>query len=45
MEAEEAAEAAGTAAPNGTNGDKKADDKVGAVTSDLKEASLEEKKE
>ncbi|KAF3061578.1 hypothetical protein GL218_04053 [Daldinia childiae] len=43
IEAEEAAEASGTATPNGVNGDKKSDDKVEAVTSDLKEASLEEK--
>ena len=43
MEAEEAAEASGTATPNGVNGDKKTDEKVEAVTSDLKEASLEEK--
>ncbi|OTB03349.1 hypothetical protein M426DRAFT_321920 [Hypoxylon sp. CI-4A] len=43
IEAEEAAEASGTATPNGVNGDKKSDDKVAAVTSDLKEASLEEK--
>ncbi|KAI0840870.1 hypothetical protein F5Y06DRAFT_261944 [Hypoxylon sp. FL0890] len=42
IEAEEAAEASGTATPNGTNGDK-SDDKVAAVTSDLKDASLEEK--
>ncbi|KAI0387637.1 hypothetical protein F5Y04DRAFT_286720 [Hypomontagnella monticulosa] len=40
IEAEEAAEASGTATPNG---DKKADEKVAAVTSDLQEASLEEK--
>ncbi|KAI1845810.1 hypothetical protein JX265_000011 [Neoarthrinium moseri] len=39
LEAEEAAEA------NGVNGDKKTDDKVEAVTSDLKDASLDEKKE
>lgn len=43
MEAEEAAEASGTATPNGVNGDKKTDEKVEAVSSDLKEASLEEK--
>ncbi|KAI1386308.1 uncharacterized protein F4822DRAFT_311950 [Hypoxylon trugodes] len=43
IEAEEAAEASGTATPNGVNGDKKSDDKVAEVTSDLKEASLEEK--
>lgn len=41
IEAEEAAEASGAATPNGVNGDKKTDDKVAAVTSDLKEASLE----
>ncbi|KAI1763739.1 hypothetical protein GGR53DRAFT_496329 [Hypoxylon sp. FL1150] len=40
IEAEEAAEASGTATPNGVNGDK-TDDKVEAVTSDLKETSLE----
>ncbi|KAI5868579.1 hypothetical protein GGS23DRAFT_546271 [Durotheca rogersii] len=45
LEAEEAAEASGTATPNGAADDKKADDKVEAVTSDLKEASLEEKAE
>ncbi|KAI0022742.1 hypothetical protein F4780DRAFT_732824 [Xylariomycetidae sp. FL0641] len=45
LEAEEAAENSGTATPNGVNGDKKADDKVAAVTSDMKEASLEEKKD
>lgn len=39
LEAEEAAEKS-----NGVNGDK-ADDKVAAVTEDVKEASLEEKKE
>ncbi|KAI0428083.1 hypothetical protein F5Y09DRAFT_9939 [Xylaria sp. FL1042] len=44
LEAEEAAEASGTATPNGVNGDK-ADSKVEAVTSDLKDASLEEKKD
>ncbi|KAI8961623.1 hypothetical protein F5Y11DRAFT_222070 [Daldinia sp. FL1419] len=43
IEAEEAAEASGTATPNGVNGDKKSEDKVEAVTSDLKDASLEEK--
>lgn len=43
LEAEEAAEASGTATLNGVNGDKKTDEKVEAVTSDLKEASLEEK--
>ncbi|KAI1105813.1 hypothetical protein F4804DRAFT_97103 [Jackrogersella minutella] len=43
IEAEEAAEASGTVSPNGTNGDKKTDEKVAAVTSELKEASLEEK--
>ncbi|KAI0152322.1 hypothetical protein F4776DRAFT_601129 [Hypoxylon sp. NC0597] len=42
IEAEEAAEASGTATPNGVNGDK-SDDKVAAVASKLKEASLEEK--
>ncbi|KAI1142257.1 hypothetical protein F5Y05DRAFT_219519 [Hypoxylon sp. FL0543] len=42
IEAEEAAEASGTATPNGANGDK-TDDKVAAVTSELKDASLEEK--
>ncbi|KAI0161612.1 hypothetical protein GGR52DRAFT_130592 [Hypoxylon sp. FL1284] len=40
IEAEEAAEASGTATPNGVNGDK-SDDKVAAVTSELKETSLE----
>ncbi|KAI3341917.1 hypothetical protein F4824DRAFT_267921 [Ustulina deusta] len=44
LEAEEAAETSGTATPNGVNGDK-TDSKVEAVTSDLKDASLEEKKE
>ncbi|KAI2469344.1 hypothetical protein F4781DRAFT_394450 [Annulohypoxylon bovei var. microspora] len=43
IEAEEAAEVSGTATPNGVNGDKKSDDKVEAVASELKEASLEEK--
>ncbi|KAI1095920.1 hypothetical protein F5B19DRAFT_439576 [Rostrohypoxylon terebratum] len=43
IEAEEAAEAAGAATSNGVNGDKKSDDKVAAVASELKEASLEEK--
>ncbi|KAI2607421.1 uncharacterized protein GGS25DRAFT_495709 [Hypoxylon fragiforme] len=42
LEAEEAADASGTATPNGVNGDKKTDDKVEAVTSELKETSLEE---
>ncbi|KAI0598312.1 hypothetical protein F4775DRAFT_191969 [Biscogniauxia sp. FL1348] len=41
IEAEELAEANGTS--NGVNGDKKAEDKVAEVTSDLKDASLEEK--
>ncbi|RYO85779.1 hypothetical protein DL762_002394 [Monosporascus cannonballus] len=49
LEAEEAAEASGTATPDGVNGgnkaDAKTDDKVEAVTSDLKDASLEEKDE
>ncbi|RYP21791.1 hypothetical protein DL765_002016 [Monosporascus sp. GIB2] len=49
LEAEEAAEASGTATPDGANGgnkaDAKTDDKVEAVTSDLKDASLEEKDE
>ncbi|CAJ2513562.1 Uu.00g016810.m01.CDS01 [Anthostomella pinea] len=45
LEAEEAGDAPGTATPNGVDGDKKADDKVADVTSDLKDASLEEKKE
>lgn len=45
LEAEEAAENSGSATPNGVNGDKKADDKVAAVTSELKEASLEDKKD
>ncbi|KAK8128378.1 Nuclear segregation protein [Apiospora sp. TS-2023a] len=40
LEADEAAEKT-----NGVNGDKKADDKVEAVASDLKETSLEDKKE
>ncbi|KAI0106296.1 hypothetical protein GGR51DRAFT_179516 [Nemania sp. FL0031] len=44
LEAEEAAEATGTSTPNGVNGDK-ADSKVEAVTSELKDASLEEKKD
>ncbi|KAI0888883.1 uncharacterized protein GGS22DRAFT_152614 [Annulohypoxylon maeteangense] len=43
IEAEEAAEASGAATPNGVNGDNKSDDKVAAVASELKEASLEEK--
>ncbi|KAI1503962.1 hypothetical protein F5X99DRAFT_373988 [Biscogniauxia marginata] len=43
IEAEEAAEANGTS--NGVNGDKKTEEKVAEVTSDLKDASLEEKKE
>ncbi|RYP54873.1 hypothetical protein DL768_000437 [Monosporascus sp. mg162] len=47
LEAEEAAEASGTATPEGVNGgnkaDAKTDDDVEAVTSDLKDASLEEK--
>ncbi|KAI1083559.1 hypothetical protein F5B20DRAFT_527519 [Whalleya microplaca] len=45
LEAEEAAETSGTSTPNGNgaNGEKKTDDKVAAVTSDLKEASLKEK--
>ncbi|KAI8633397.1 hypothetical protein F5Y19DRAFT_298701 [Xylariaceae sp. FL1651] len=45
LEAEEAAEASGTATPNGVNGDKKADEKTEAVTSELKDVSLEEKEE
>ncbi|KAI1430368.1 hypothetical protein F5Y12DRAFT_19756 [Xylaria sp. FL1777] len=40
LEAEEAADASGTATPNGVNGDK-----VEAVTSDLKDVSLEQKKD
>ncbi|KAI1430579.1 hypothetical protein GGR50DRAFT_701453 [Xylaria sp. CBS 124048] len=44
IEAEEAAEAAGAVTPNGVDGDK-ADAKVEAVTSELKDASLEDKKE
>ncbi|KAL7627593.1 multicopy suppressor of BFA (Brefeldin A) [Parahypoxylon ruwenzoriense] len=44
IEAEEVAETSGTATPNGVNGDKP-DDKVEAVTSELKETSLEEKAE
>ncbi|KAI0184277.1 hypothetical protein EV127DRAFT_350758 [Xylaria flabelliformis] len=44
LEAEEAAEASGTTTPNGVNGDK-TDVKVEAVTSELKDASLEEKKD
>ncbi|KAH9887121.1 hypothetical protein F4778DRAFT_757275 [Xylariomycetidae sp. FL2044] len=45
LEADEAADASGPAT-NGVNGDKKADDdKVTAVTSDLKDSSLEDKKE
>ncbi|KAI1377520.1 hypothetical protein F4677DRAFT_458881 [Hypoxylon crocopeplum] len=40
IEAEEVAEASGTTTPNGVNGDKSSDDKVAAVTSDLKDASL-----
>ncbi|KAI2620002.1 hypothetical protein GGR54DRAFT_630533 [Hypoxylon sp. NC1633] len=43
IEAEEAAETSGAATPNGVNGEKKADDKVAAVTSDLKETALTEK--
>ncbi|KAI0014310.1 hypothetical protein F4779DRAFT_559206 [Xylariaceae sp. FL0662B] len=45
IEAEEAAETSGAATPNGVNGEKKTDDKVEAVTSDLKKAALEEKKD
>ncbi|RYP41816.1 hypothetical protein DL767_000832 [Monosporascus sp. MG133] len=49
LEAEEAAEASGTATPDGVNdgnnADAETDDKVEAVTSDLKDASLEEKDE
>ncbi|TGJ81793.1 hypothetical protein E0Z10_g6973 [Xylaria hypoxylon] len=44
LETEEAAETSGAANSNGVNGDK-ADSKVEAITSDLKDASLEEKKE
>lgn len=44
LETEEAAEAPGTATPDGANGDN-ADPKVEAVTSELKDASLEEKKD
>jgi hypothetical protein len=44
LEAEETAEASGTVTPSGANGDK-AEPKVEAVTSELKDASLEEKKD
>lgn len=44
LEAEEAAES-GTATPNGVNGKKGEDKAVADVTSDMKDASLEDKKE
>ena len=45
LEAEEAAEASGAASPNGVNGKKGEDKAVADVASDLKDASLEDKKE